>query len=304
MQAFVHELTAHSAAIPPPETVYHQPSGTRVSSPVSVVLVATDWHMGAVQDPDEIEGFGEFSPAVLRARIDSLAEKVINWAEVHRSNYDVDECRLLVTGDLISGDIHHELVSTNDYPAPVQCVEAGRLLASLASSLSPHFSSLTVDIITADNHGRLTKKPQHKDGGFNTYGYPMAVIVQEMLRRHDNATVNIHPVEQRVVRVKGRRYLIMHGHQMKGWAGIPYYGVQRKVGLEATKRMVTGIEQFDLMVMGHWHAPFAAPTYIIGGSASGTDAYDHSCGRHSPPTQTSWMVHPKHGEFDLVNWRL
>ena len=56
--------------------------------------------------------------------------------------------------------------------------------------------------------------------------------------------------------------------------------------------------------MGHWHAPLEHPHYWIGGSVSGTDAYDHKNGRHADPQQVSWFVHPKWGEFDRTCWQL
>lgn len=304
IQAVLHDLVDYLQQLPPPQIVYHRPEAARVASPIALVMHATDWHMGAVQDPDEIESFNSFSPDILRGRIRGWARDVLDWTELHRTSYDVEACHVLVTGDLISGDIHDELRVTNAWPAPVQAVEAGRLLAELVSLMSPHFARVVVDLVTADNHGRLTKKVQHKQGGFNSFSYPMAIIAQTMLAGHTNVTFNIHPKEQSVVAVCGRRYLICHGHQVMGWAGFPYYGIQRKVGREATKRMHAELGRFDRIILGHWHAPLAAPDYWIGGSASGTDAYDHSAGRESPPIQCAWFVHPSHGEFDRTDWLL
>jgi hypothetical protein len=90
-----------------------------------------------------------------------------------------------------------------------------------------------------------------------------------------------------------------------GWAGFPYYGIERKAAREALKRMNgPDLTKFDRIIMGHWHAPLLHPHYWIGGSVSGTDAYDHKSGRQAEPQQTSWLVHPKWSEFDFVPWRL
>lgn len=62
--------------------------------------------------------------------------------------------------------------------------------------------------------------------------------------------------------------------------------------------------RFDLVVMGHWHAPLEHPYFLIGGSVSGTDAYDHQAGRQAEPQQVSWLVHPRWGEFDRTKWQL
>jgi len=109
-----------------------------------------------------------------------------------------------------------------------------------------------------------------------------------------------------VIDVNGMSYLIMHGHQVRGWMGKPYYGFDRKVGREAIKRMRSKLPGvlFDRLVMGHWHEPANTLDWIIGGSLSGTDAYDHKNGRYAPPLQPIWLVHPKHGEFDWTRIEL
>jgi hypothetical protein len=41
-----------------------------------------------------------------------------------------------------------------------------------------------------------------------------------------------------------------------------------------------------------------------GASLQGTDAYDHQAGRYANPGQSAWLVHPKHGEFNRINFNL
>jgi hypothetical protein len=120
-----------------------------------------------------------------------------------------------------------------------------------------------------------------------------------------NVSFNVYPMYEKVVEVCGRRYLITHGHGISGWAGFPYYGIDRKVSKEALARMNMreGLH-FDRVVMGHFHAPLNAPWYTLGGSVSGTDAYDHKAGRHARPSQGAWLVHNKYGEFDHTNFYL
>jgi len=299
-----HELMEQVDAAEPLKVEYRPPKATKVAAPVVHVCHFTDWHEGAVQDPDEVEGFRRFDPDVLRAELRNCVADQLDWVELHRSNYTVNECRVLVTGDLISGGIHPELLWTNAYPPPVQAIKAGDLLAELVATLAPHYQSVGVDFITVDNHGRLTVKPQATEAGLNCWGYVIGAYAREKLRLHANVTFNVHPMVQTVVEVLGRRYLLTHGGEVRGWAGFPYYGVERKVGREAMKRMQKGMGRFDKVVMGHWHAPLEHPWYLIGGSASGTSAYDHREGRQADPVQTSWMVHPTHGEFDRTNWSL
>jgi hypothetical protein len=304
LQVLFDQLAGLVESLPPQPVRKLRPRARNVTSPIAVVWHATDWHMGATQEPDEVEGFGENSPELLRRRLGNMVADLLDWVEVHRRSYQVDECRVLCTGDLISGDIHDELKITNAWPAPRQTIEAANLLAASLMELAPHFPRIIVDFVTVDNHARLTRKPQHKEAGFNSFNYPLGRHAQALVAGQPNIEFKMHPKEQQVVEVKGRRYLLCHGHQVMGWAGFPYYGIQRKAGKEAMKRMRRRKEAFDLIVLGHWHAPLKHPWYWIGASASGTDAYDHSQGREAEPMQSTWMVHPKHGEFDATDWRL
>lgn len=305
IEQMLNEVLAAVPVVAPQVPVYKRPKSLKVNQGIAVVLHVTDAHHGAIQVADEIEGFGRFSPDLSRRRQFGFINDVLDWVELHRSAYDVREARFLVTGDLISGDIHRELQVTNAFPCPRQAVEAAEILAKQVAMAAPHFETVAVDMITDDNHGRLTIKPQAKEAGVNNWMYVIAHMAKMMLSEVGNVTFNIYAMNQKVVAVMGRRYLLCHGHDVMGWAGFPYYGIERRVAREAMKRMNgPDFTRFDKVVMGHWHAPLEHPHFLIGGSVSGTDAYDHKQGRHSAPQQVSWMVHPKWGEFDRTEWQL
>lgn len=291
-------------AIQPVEVKPYTPV-TKVESPCAVVMQLTDQHYGRVQDASEIEGFCEYDPDISRRFQLNFAKEVLDWVEVKRAAYKFDELRMIYTGDGISGDIHDELRVTNAFPAPVQAVGEAKIIAEQAMILAPYFKSVVIDIIGEDNHGRLTKKPQSAQGGLNNWNTVIAAIVKSMLQSQSNITVNWHPVYETVIPIKGRRYLCSHGHNLRGWMGIPFYAVERQTGKEAMKRINAPVStHFHKLIIGHFHAPFDGLTYGIGGSCSGTDAFDHKNGRHAPATQTAWLIHPKHGEFDRTNFML
>lgn len=308
VKSFFREAIEHMGRVKAEPPAYHppkvKPGSVRINSPVVAVAQWCDWHMGKVQRPDEIEGFGEFSPDLAKIRMASYARAFQKWVEAHRSVYTVNELHILVLGDLISGMIHDELMVTAAFPVPVQVVEAARLLSWSIAQLSPHYATTVVHFIVEDNHSRLTRKPQSSQAGINSFNYLVGMFSRERLLDVPNLLFNIYPQFQRTVEVGGRHYLLSHGHKVQGWAGFPYYGLERRAHREAMKRMVTGIGKFDRVVIGHWHAPLCHPYYWIGGSLSGTDAYDHSAGRHAAPSQAAWMVHPRHGEFDRTDFDL
>jgi hypothetical protein len=170
--------------------------------------------------------------------------------------------------------------------------------------LVPHFDHVSSDWITCDNHGRMTKKNQASEGGENNWGYVVAHIVKQYCNRFSNFSIDIHAKASALLNLGKFRPLLFHGHQIKGWAGIPYYGFERRVAMEAVKRMNAPDSGFTHLMFGHFHIAGDTPNWLSGGSLSGTNAFDHSCGRHSPAHQTSFMVHPRHGNFGFNRWWL
>ncbi len=299
-----------------PMPITYIPKGhIKVSSPCPVVLHVTDGHMGMVQPPDEIEGFGKFNPKICERRQLDFVRKVLDKVQLQRNSYRVDTVHILATGDNVSGDIHDELKITNAFPLPVQAVRAGEVLAKQVAMLAPKFSQVIVEFLVEDNHSRLTKKPQSKEAGQNSINYVVGYVAKLLLEKHANVEFNIYEMHEAVVHVSNRNYLIFHGHGLPSNFGVPWYAIERRAGRESTARMVEIMRAKDLekrakeigydkLVFGHFHTPFEHQLYSCGGSVSGTDAYDHKYGRHSLPYQCAWFVHPKYGEFDRTAFLL
>lgn len=295
---YFSQLLAAVHTITPSPTAY-TPSQQSSISPVSAVWHFTDWHIGEVIDEDEIEGFNAFNFEIAKKRVSHFIKTTLDWTVLLRHSYTIDELVIICSGDFISGDIHEELKRTNEFPVPVQVVKSGTLLGETIAAAAPHFKSVRVEFVTPDNHSRLTKKYQFKEGGLNSFNYIVGWIAQNLLSKHSNVKFNLFTGPQQVVRVQNYRYLVRHGHGIKGTWGIPYYGVERVTSQAAKARLNKPDHlKFDRLLIGHFHAPLKGPWWQIGGSLNGTSELDHAENRYAKPCQTTWLVHPKHGEFN------
>jgi len=311
LEIFFNALLASVSAIKPKPVVY-QAKDQHDTTEIEAVLQITDMHMGAVQEADEIEGFNEYNPEICEARCMDLIHRLNRYTDRKRLSYTINNCSVLVTGDLISGDIHQELQVTNAFPITVQVVRAAQVLSQQIHLLSQNFKNVKVHFIGADNHGRLTRKPQAKQEGLNSMNYLVGILAKAYLDKCTNVAFNIYPQYEKVVTVLTRNYLISHGHNMKAWLGIPYYAADRKLGKEFTARMQLIMDQklkaseigFHKMIVGHFHVPINHPQYQFGGSVQGTDAFDHKDGRFAVPSQAIWFVHPKYKEMSREDFEL
>lgn len=284
---------------------------------VFAVMQTSDSHMGAVQQADEIEGLNTYNPEICTARNMGFAESALSYFNVLRKSYNIRNLHWVFTGDLISGDIHDELRITNAFPAPKQVAEAANVHANQIASLAPFFDEIVIEFISADNHARLTKKPQAQEAGMNSLNYLVGILMKQYLSKHDNVDFRLHPVAEKVIRIGNMQYLATHGNNIRGWMGVPWYGIERQVGKESTARLAHIMrEQTDKMIElsrkigfhkllhGHFHVNFDHPLFCAAASIQGTTTLDHSNGRYCEPGQPAWLVHSKHGEFARTNFKL
>jgi len=281
---------------------FYAPKATPSGSEVTAVIKFSDWHIGEVIRADETEGFGRFNWKTAQARVFNIVQSFSDWITTQRHAYRINELVVLAEGDFISGNIHEELMVTNEFPLPVQTANAGALLSEAVARLSTHFESVRLVEVGSDNHSRLQRKPQAKQKVANSMLFLVHAVANANLRNH----VNVRIVQPRGIKhvenIAGWKFLLEHGDGIKSWLGIPFYGLQREKGREAIKRMQTALG-FDYMSIGHWHVPSVLDgNILINGSLSGTSEFDHACGRHAEPAQVSFLVHPEHGFFNWVAW--
>lgn len=302
-EEFLRSLLSAVQAIEPLPRPKRISYGDRSHSETHAVLKFSDWHIGERTSLVETEGFGAYDWDIAQRRIEEISDKEIGWVLTQRHSYNIPILDVFVEGDLVSGDIHEELRVTNEFPLPVQAAKAGYLLGHILSKFAPYFDRVNLWETGADNHGRLTRKPQAKQKSQNNMMFPVYAVANAYLREHKNIVIVQPDSAKQLVDVAGWKILSEHGDQVKAWMGIPWYGIQREKGREAIRRMRTDLG-FDYLSIGHWHVPgIIEDSIIVNGSLSGTSEYDHIAGRHARPSQVSVLIHPRHGWFNFTAWK-
>lgn len=281
----------------------YDPNNIKVESPCACVFEAADQHMGEVVTPEMIERFGIYNSEIALQYSVEIVSAINRWVNTSRHGWKIPYCYYLQMGDPISGDIHEELKITNEFPVPEQINRSAYLNADNIRILASNFEHVYVHWIIPDNHSRRYKKPQHKEAGLNSYSYLIALLCKERVKLIPNVTFKYHLASEVRLRIANIVYLCLHGNGIKGgFAGIPYYGIDRRVSREAKKRMPTDT-WFNKMMIAHFHEPADHFYWSIAGALCGTNELDHDNGRFAPPAQTAFLVHPKKGEFNKTNFK-
>ena len=293
-------VNAVQALDPIPQVAFLRPKKTQ--TPMTAVLHLTDWHIGTSISETETEGWGGFNWEKAQDRVlQQLLVRFKSWLDTQRHGYVINDVQIVGTGDWVSGDIHDELRVYNEFELPVQTAKAGDLLGHVGRELAALCETLHVTLIGADNHGRLVRKPQAKGKALNSMSYLVHHIARKEWEKLSNVKVQAAESMKLLFNIGDFPFLGEHGDTVKSWMGVPWYGIEREAAREATNRMFND-RGFKFLIMGHWHKRFFGDI-IVGGSLSGTDEYDRSCGRVSPPTQTAFLV-GKRGPFNFVPFEL
>lgn len=209
----------------------------------SAVLVMSDLHYGKQTKSFGTGGFGD--------RLAAIGDRV---ATIRRlmSGYEFDELVVCVLGDVNDGtDIyatqaHHQAESNVEE----QAEQLSELLVPFFRRQHEVWGKVRVACVPG-NHGRAGRF-SHEAASWDTVAYkylraklkdggpPIPVV---MNGKGQNPFL-------RVEEVRNHRYLLYHGHDIKSFGNIPWYGMQLRVARWNT----TKLAPFDAVLMGHYHS--------------------------------------------------
>lgn len=261
----------------------------------------SDWHYGEVVQPAQVAGANKFDAKIAAKRIRRLCDVTIDLAYHHmgRAKTKYPGIVVMLGGDMISGDIHEELLATNDR-TPYQAVnDLKHLIAAGLTQLADKFGKVYVPCVVG-NHGRGTHKPRMKNRVFTSFEWNIYCSLEDHFRNDKRVQFFIPEQTDAFFSVYDHRYLLTHGDSLgvKGGDGIigaigPIMRGTIKVGNSEAQ---IG-RDFDTMVIGHWHQMLWLPRCIVNNSLKGYDEYARLAMRapFSRASQALWFTHPEHG---------
>jgi predicted phosphodiesterase len=263
------------------------------------LALLSDAHFGEVVNPEEALGLN-YDTEVSRERIAYWRDTVIRYAQLRRASYPVDKLTVAVLGDMLSGDIHHELSITNEMLLSEQASEMAHILFNVAEDFVTEFPAVEF-IVLPGNHPRTTKKPKHKTK-YDNWEWIMGQMFAGMVDKAGLAAeVKVPKSLVHTHQIFDTRIGMWHGDGVKSasFAGIPFYGMrQQREAIQALMSQL-GLSRIDMLVMGHFHQHLywqGECDILINGSIKGGDEYGISTRLSAPdPIQVLLEFHPEHG---------
>lgn len=264
-----------------------------VSNTATLVTVLSDCHFDEVVNPAELDWRNCYNREIAELRLRTYFQQVVRISRNYMSGMKFDGVVLMLGGDLISGDIHDELMQSNEAQTLDTVLHWSGQIAAGVQLLADEFGRVHVPVVVG-NHGRRSRKPKAKGRARDNYDWLIGQLVARHFDADKRVTFDIPDGTDCLVRVHDTTLLLTHGDQVTGGSGIG--GIWPPVMRMIARKRVR--HSFDAVVMGHWHQLIMAPTagVIVNGSVKGEDEYSAVSNFSVERAQQAlFTVAPKHG---------
>ncbi|RYC29011.1 hypothetical protein D3273_26210 [Lichenibacterium minor] len=288
----------------PPAWVAARPQQHAARTPETLITMWADWRLGEVVSREQTAGVNEYSIQIARDRFRRVVESTIEVARDHgpgarRTPFSGAVVNLV--GDMVSGGLHPELQKTDETTLLQSIMVAKEMLVEGLTSMADEFGSVYAPAVCG-NHGRLTHKPEFKGYSFQNADW----LIYQLVRAHfearhdDRIRIDVRTSNDVYYKVHDTRFLLTHGDMLgvKGGDGIiGSLGPIARGEVKMRGAAASSGQEYDMLLMGHWHQPLKLPRAIVANTLKGYDEYARLSLRATPsePSQPLWFQHPTRG---------
>lgn len=212
------------------------------------ILDLSDAHMDEVVYGDQLGGLNDYNFEVFCKRLEQASDSIISIHD-KMSGYKLQKLHVNALGDFVSGIIHDDLAENSDGTVFETVFNGAIVISQFLSELLTVFDEIEFTGVVG-NHGRMQKEIRFKNRYVN-WDYFLYQVIALMMVNNPRIKFDL-PRSFWVVKTQGgRKQLLLHGDNIKGWNGIPWYGINRAVSrLQALLQSRGG---FDDVHLAHFH---------------------------------------------------
>lgn len=268
-----------------------------------LVLHLSDGHHDQIVTLEESGGLERYDFLISCARAERLIETLLEHSQEHLERYEFETLWILANGDHTSGEIHDHEKRSYYRNQMNNSLAIGQLHALMLRDLAPFFKQINC-VYVPGNHGRRTTRKNHY-GAHENWDYMIGKITELWCRDLKNISFALPNAFSANVVIRGHGFNMTHGDDIKGWSGIPFYGmIRRQKNLMALNSISDG-PNIRYFCMGHHHVQASMADLngelLVNGAWLANDPYSYnSFAGYRAPSQLLHGVHDNWG----VTWRL
>lgn len=239
-----------------------KPRRGKDETPISVITPIFDQQFGQFVRPSDTPGNrGDYSVEEFDRRLERYVHAVKGIVRDRAEAYDVKEWIIPMGGDHVEGDeIFAGQAWQLELDPPRQVwVLASKMEAALRDIVRFAKEEVGVERIglygVDDNHGKVGGKRGGARPATYSWNWLFLMILFDKLRGEPIDQRAIEPGGSLFFRCAGHEFQLIHGHSIRGWGGLPYYGLTKFDGRSI--RLHSRLYRY--LLMGHHHQPAEIP---------------------------------------------
>ena len=284
-----------------PVAKFAKPKAINTKHTEVAVKAVSDLHLTEVVNQDECNGINKYNVMIAAKRLWKDVQASEKILKIHGSVYTIEKVVALVLGDMISGTIHPEQITTNELSDPAAVILCARLMAIYFRELSKLGIPIELECIHG-NHPRMSAKMPTKKQAHTNLDW----LIYEMLKtdlERDGIVVNVHKSQMALKKIYNHTYAFEHGIGVASGKEEDFEDRVRAMFDDPVYRKATGHTgaSFDQLVIGNMHKPKFLERTVVNAAYVGQNELGQSW-RLKPisPKQLMWGVskdHPRTWEY-------
>jgi transposase len=260
-------------------------------SEATSIMLLSDWHVEEVVRSEEVSGLNKHTPAEARKRVELAFQNGLLLHKIMARDVSINTIILGILGDLISGNIHEELLETCAMPPIDASIFATDLLTDGISFLLENSDVKIKAICKSGNHARITRGYRYATEDANSLEYFIYNTIAKIFSNEPRVEIIAEKGYHTYVDIYGIMTRWHHGHRIR------YMGGVGGITIPVNKRIAEWNKgrKADLDFLGHFHQRFDGGNFLSNGSTIGTTSYSLGFG-YERPQQTFLLLDKKRGK--------
>lgn len=267
-------------------------SKKNVHSEAVAFIVASDWHYEERVDPETIQHLNEYSPPIADKRAMNFFKNAKKLFDIESKDVQINQIVMPILGDMISGNIHPELVEDN-YMSPIEAIlKVGDLISSGIDFLLKETKCLLTIPCKHGNHARTTPDKRYATSWKNSYEYLMYCELAKYYSKNDRVQFIVEKGNLTYLPVFDYTIRMHHGDSFGYNSGIGGVAIPILRGIAALNKQYAVA---DLDIFGHFHTQMldtGSQKFVLNGSLIGFNAYaqDKVKAPYEKPKQSFFLL--------------
>lgn len=240
-------------------------AGTRYA-----IALFSDAHIEETVKSASVMGLNEYNVKIAKERIEKYFANLVSCLNTDKVEYLL----FASLGDTISGFIHEELSQSNELTPLEATFEAQNLIYNGLKYICDNTELKRIKFVgIVGNHSRVTNKIQHSNGYKMSYEWLMYKNIQKQAELEGLPIEFDIPESEMAVEdtSDGKRFLFIHGFQIKGSGNGTVCGIYPSLGRLSLK--YGKVYKQDKIYLGHFHSCISIPNAVVNGSIIGYNSY-------------------------------